>query len=314
MNITRMPPPKVIKNYHFQDIFVVICHICCSFSYDITCNFKNGASDGPFGNYFCEVASDPKITSKDIVISNIHGGHQGTQKHADVIGFKVEGKTFNYFPTGIKKNLPNIEVFYVENSKLMEIQQKELKPFTKLTKLFLGENLIKELEKDLFKYNSKIEKIRLHNNRIQVVHPKVFSGLTLLSFVSLYDNKCISRIATDLTQVQKLSNELRTVCSKPEFVNDERNEKLSDEMKMLKNTIEEMSQNVSWTIQNANKIQVQINRIKDNYQSYFEFDDNDSDIQNALVNLTGLSGKSNFNFIVEKARTDTFFAISKKLF
>jgi Leucine-rich repeat (LRR) protein len=75
--------------------------------------------------------------------------------------------------------------FGIENSGMKELRQEHLRPFTKLRILDLNNNEIKTLEKDLFMFNTELQQITLHDNKITEVHLTAFDNLKKLKELNM---------------------------------------------------------------------------------------------------------------------------------
>lgn len=107
------------------------------------------------------------------------------------MAIRIYNRNVYYFSSGYDKYFTNIEVIQVYGSKLKVITQKDLKPFTKLKHIDLCKNDLEELEKDLFKFNSLLEVIKISDNKLKFIDVTAFEGLFQLHTLELNGNHCI---------------------------------------------------------------------------------------------------------------------------
>lgn len=109
----------------------------------------------------------------------------------DVKGFNAVDKVVNYFLKGIEKILENIMMFRIKSCRLLEIHQSDLKPFTKLVFINLGNNEIKILEKGLFDFNLDLQVVGFESNKIVHIDSNIFDNLLNLDHFWFEENPCI---------------------------------------------------------------------------------------------------------------------------
>ena len=117
------------------------------------------------------MANDPKIFQENTKIDKVN-------KVEPVVGFSITYKTCHYFPQNIDKFFNNLTILEIHSSDLQEVRQHDLKPFTKLKGLFLSNNSIHILEKNIFKYNEDLQVVWLNMNPLKYMDPNIFDHLT----------------------------------------------------------------------------------------------------------------------------------------
>ncbi|KAG5667703.1 hypothetical protein PVAND_015674 [Polypedilum vanderplanki] len=160
----------------------------------------------------CAIIDDLKVTSRNYEFHSIVGNKDDSPKKENFTGIHIKNKVLNYFPSNLGELMPNLIGFSVESSKLMEITQNDLKAFTKMQHLWIGVNLIKVIEKDLFKYNPDLIYINFRDNLIKKVDPKVFDNLYDLKHLIIVRNECIDGQANSYGQVKELSELVAEKC------------------------------------------------------------------------------------------------------
>nr|AXL14330.1 mega-thrombospondin [Nematostella vectensis] len=99
----------------------------------------------------------------------------------------------------------NLVVLDLQFNQIPTINVGELNVFTGLRDLFLQNNNITELGKDLFKYNTVLGTLNIDNNAIQVVHEGAFNDARDLDFVYLRNNQIVFwPTLPSLPQLQRL--------------------------------------------------------------------------------------------------------------
>lgn len=91
--------------------------------------------------------------------------------------FYAVSRTIHYIPRGLKDIFPNIWGLRFDNTQLKHVTQKDFKQFPDLKMFISYLNQIEYLEKDLFKYNEKLEMVNFRSNRIRYIDPKIFDRL-----------------------------------------------------------------------------------------------------------------------------------------
>lgn len=142
--------------------------------------------------YACEVSGSFAITRRNDQVYSIVGDHMIGKSNDDVVAFKADAARFEYFPRGIERFLKNLKSIVINFSRLKEIRQVDLKPFTKLRHIDLFDNKIEVIEADLFKFNPELEEIWLSSNNIKIVDVTAFDGLTKLKALYMSANLCVS--------------------------------------------------------------------------------------------------------------------------
>ncbi|KAG5667328.1 hypothetical protein PVAND_015312 [Polypedilum vanderplanki] len=160
----------------------------------------------------CAITDDLKITSRNYEFHSLVGNKNDSPKTADFTGIHIKNKVLNYFPSNLGDLMPNLIGLSVESSKLMEITQNDLKPFSKMQHLWIVANLIKFVEKELLKFNPDLIYINLRDNLIKKVDPKVFDNLYDLKHLIFQRNECIDGQANSYDQVKEFSELVAEKC------------------------------------------------------------------------------------------------------
>ncbi|XP_070507520.1 phospholipase A2 inhibitor beta-like [Chironomus tepperi] len=100
---------------------------------------------------------------------------------------------------------------------LKELNQENLKPFSKLTILTLDKNEIQILEEGVFDYNLELVIIDLDSNKLVHIDISVFDNLAKLTFLGLNLNICINSFGNSTSTVDDVINKAEYQCIAPEF-------------------------------------------------------------------------------------------------
>ncbi|KAG5670182.1 hypothetical protein PVAND_000462 [Polypedilum vanderplanki] len=170
------------------------------------CQFSN--------NYYCKVTSGTIISKSETTVTLITGTYPSGTTSNSITVFDGRGFIFRYFPRGLTRFFPNIDVIFFEGG-LREIHKEDLQQFgSKLKRVYMSYNNIEILEKNLFVYNPNIEYIYLDDNNIKYVDPDVFNVLTKLTNLGFLYNNCYSgKVEYNRNGVLSFIDEIKENCS-----------------------------------------------------------------------------------------------------
>ncbi|KAL7011224.1 hypothetical protein ACKWTF_014169 [Chironomus riparius] len=131
------------------------------------------------------------------------------QKSLEFNCFVATNKKLFYLPKNIGKTLNIIEI---KNSNLKEISSEVLQNYKDLKYLDLSGNKIEILEGNLFQFNTKLEDINLRNNKIFAGALTTFDNMINLKFLNLGGNACISLVADDKKELERVKSSFRESC------------------------------------------------------------------------------------------------------
>jgi hypothetical protein len=128
-----------------------------------------------------------------IVVRQPHLITRLTNDEVKAIQFDNKAATeVSFFPSGLKKTFANLEWILFEKMHLKEIHQCDLKPFgDRLRILSLAFNDLQVIEKDLLKFNTKMEEIYFYVNKIVHIDANVLDHLqNSLQRLFFHANSC----------------------------------------------------------------------------------------------------------------------------
>lgn len=184
------------------------------FSTHLECTYKNEYFVGIGNLYYCEFARDLNIISKDSAyITSSSGVHWDGKEKDDVQGVDGKDKNIKYFPKGLHMIFQNLKAIDIENGRIKELHQSDLRPFGTLEYLDLGGNDIEVLENGVFNYNPLLKVISLSRNRLYQIDSNVFEGLYNLDYLVLEGNTCINENAKfDFVGVRNIIHNINALC------------------------------------------------------------------------------------------------------
>lgn len=152
------------------------------------------------------------------------GTHLENNSNNDVGSFYSNEKTVKYFPQELEKFFKNLRRIFVEKCQMKEIKQADLKPFSELKELFLGNNDIEVLEVGLFDFNPKLKLISFWHSKIFHINQNVFNNLKSLTHLWLIGNKCINGWAYNRSSdMQAFISNVKDKCYNLDFVKVKKN-------------------------------------------------------------------------------------------
>lgn len=182
------------KKISFLETFIHFLEILnFSSSVIIKCTFKDDGNWSIIKDiYYCKVEENLNIdVPEKVLIDSVTGDDLKNKSLLEVEGIDMNDLNIRFFPFGMDKFLNNLKVIDINNGRLKEIRQFDLKPFRKLEVIDLQDNDIHVLEEGVFEYNQNLKMIWLLNNKIMHIDYGVFDGLDELSYLSLESNLCI---------------------------------------------------------------------------------------------------------------------------
>ncbi|XP_070507834.1 uncharacterized protein MAL8P1.12-like [Chironomus tepperi] len=181
-------------------------------SANIECDFRNDNFDVITNQYTCDVQNNLMINSKNVEIQTVGGSHKFGKTSHDVSGLSINDKKILFMPVNLGQRFKNLFAIKVNQGRLKEISQNDLKSFEKLKYLNLDANDIESLDDDLFEFNLKLEIIWFEGNRIKNVGMSVFDNLIYLNDIDLNGNVCISKRMSNTRGMDDFLREVKKNC------------------------------------------------------------------------------------------------------
>ncbi|CAG9811003.1 unnamed protein product [Chironomus riparius] len=185
----------------------------CSFQKDFT-TFHHDFQYVEF--YECFLKTPFYITTRNSTVDIVYGrltSHASEKSNNDVTELFINRKTLHFMPTNFGEIFKNLKYLAVWNSQLEEINQPDLKQFPNLVYLCLRFNNFEYLDADLFKFNPKLEFVRLFGNKIKEIHTTAFEGLTSLKTLNLERNICVDKMFVNSEdEVKEFVENLPNLC------------------------------------------------------------------------------------------------------
>lgn len=147
---------------------------------------------------------------------NGHSGNYYQQFNVRTLWIESTQKSaLDFWPKGIEKVFPELEVIAIINSNLSSIIQSDLKDFSKLKEIYLSKNLIDSVDSNLFEFNPELRIIDFNDNKLKFVGQDILKPLKKLEKVSFRRNVCFSRGSETLAELKELKAEMNLKCSSP---------------------------------------------------------------------------------------------------
>lgn len=115
----------------------------------------------------------------------------------------------NFIPTGITNYFKNLTILVVAHSGLKSVTKGDLKPFKYLRGLYLDNNQLEFLEKNLFMFNPRLQAINFSNNKLKHISHDILDSLTHLSKADFLKNRSLDMEADGLEQIESLKIALK---------------------------------------------------------------------------------------------------------
>lgn len=203
----------MIRLLIFTYLFSIILNTPGEAAITFQCTFANGGFRpiSPDGVYYCSALS-LKTTSHSEVLTGSSGDHLGNYDNNDVRALNIVGQICNFLPLNINATFSNLEAIQVHNSGLQQITKNDLSGFPKLRGLWLSENSLTVLEKDLFIYNTNLVFVHVDDNKIMHIDADLLSSMPKIIDFYLAFNYCINVNAETPQQLMQLPKTFKNDC------------------------------------------------------------------------------------------------------
>jgi len=188
---------------------------------NLECTYKHYSFIGLGKSYYCEVSTNINIISPETAfISSSSGSHLHWKNNDDVIAIIANDKNIKHFPKGLELIFKNLKAIDMEEGRIKELFQSDLKPLKNLVYLDLGKNDIEVLEDGIFDHNPHLTTISFYGNKIYHIGMNVFDNLGSLNYLVLELNRCIDMNAMfNVSGVKNIIQITKTRCQHSEFAN-----------------------------------------------------------------------------------------------
>lgn len=190
-------------------LLLLAVHFELSWSLALNCTYGT-QTFAPIGSmYTCE-AGVLNDEGDDDTVTWIYGTHLAGKTHSDVHGFVIQSEGLKFIPKNVESFFPNIRALDVYDNLITSISNFQLRPFAHLVHFAAIDNEITSLDSDLFAGLPFLSYVSFSNNSIRHVgHDFLMPSLGKIYFDS---NDCISYIAENATQIDKLRFDLLLKC------------------------------------------------------------------------------------------------------
>lgn len=169
-------------------------------------------------------------------------------KTDEVKGFHIYNSSLCfYIPSGIHEYFANIEVLTVNYCGLRVVTSEDFRPLNRLRGVYLQNNELTTLDRDLFVHNPLIEEINLSENKLKNIDNGIWTPLKNLRKVEILRNLCIDEAAIKSTEVEILIRNVIEKCP-PKIVThlpEIDGSQNSDKMKLMEQKIQNLEAKMS---------------------------------------------------------------------
>lgn len=149
------------------------------------------------------------------VVTELYGVHAFEKENKDVKFVQISNQHLLQMPSELEGFFPNIEGFFVNFCNLTSINSNDLKPYKKLKYLSLRNNLLTNLDGNLFQYSPKLQFISFGYNQIRKIGDELLDKLNQVKIASFIKNSCIDKISiNDSTSLEQIKEEFKSKCLK----------------------------------------------------------------------------------------------------
>jgi hypothetical protein len=146
------------------------------------------------------------------VVRDITVPSNQTCNKTSIIDIKFSGSSFYYIPALLFTTFPNLQYLALSKSKLQEIRPNTFQNAKKLTKLWLLNNGIRNLNASSFVGATALQEIFIIQNNV-TINSNAFKGLPALNYVNLYYASMLMIDQTLFADSPKLKNLQLQDCS-----------------------------------------------------------------------------------------------------
>jgi Leucine-rich repeat (LRR) protein len=180
--------------YSFKVFLFIVLSTASARAETLKCHFRTSSLNAfttPL--YTCSVQNNKLFRHSRASIDAIDGQHAVNMTNDDVQGLSILSiYNMKFLPTNIERFFAQLILLHIWNTDYEEIHQRDIKGFSKLKYLFVGNNQLRTIEGDLFSFNGDLEFVWMNFNKIARIDPLAFSHLTKLRNLKLFGNECVN--------------------------------------------------------------------------------------------------------------------------
>lgn len=177
-------------------LLCIAAFVASSYGYSIDCSsFYQQDWGTPVGDVLGGYCQINYADSDEVNLVAINGDLAG-KTLADVQFLYVSGygsmsEGTDRLPSNLGTLVPNLVFLSWNGARLKHISASDLAAWPNLIQLSLSNNMIRQLDGDLLSNNPLLHTIDFTMNSISQVGPGFFDGLTALTQINFYSNKCV---------------------------------------------------------------------------------------------------------------------------
>lgn len=168
-----------------------------------------------FFRYSCQI--DRLFLQKSNARVKTIGSHENGKSNSDVEQVWIYESEMPILPNGFGTLYPNLDLFFVGQSKLKTVKKQNFEHMNKVTNLFLGYNELVIFQEDAFWNLINLEHFFIDNNKVRALHKNLFINMPNLKQVHAFKNRIehldakIFRSNPKLERVNLNDNRLSTI-------------------------------------------------------------------------------------------------------
>lgn len=149
-------------------------------------------------------------------IDKLDGLIKFEQHDDDVITLAISKLDLPQIPLEIGRIFPKLQALYIYEGSVITLTSNELQLMPNLRVFSIQNNTKLHLnDSNAFQHNGNLEVIRLMDNNLDIIDPKIFDNLEKLHRVRLDGNRCINQNFTTNLEIKDLRSELLKKCHGP---------------------------------------------------------------------------------------------------
>jgi hypothetical protein len=175
------------------------------------CTFIISGSSYLDSRYTCVVQS--VIYEDNENLTGVTGIHLQNKNNSDVAFLDVRDKTIvTFIPKDMENFFPNISAMRFSRCNISRVNADDLNAFDQLEWIAIESNPIERIPRDFFAKNPKIRVVYFYALKIKHVGTGLLDSLQDLFFANFGANTCISKTASNASEISALIEELLIKC------------------------------------------------------------------------------------------------------
>ena len=159
--------------------------------FDLQCGFGNIIWKYMTG-LGCSASNVNIVSRNQSIVTSVNGQNLNSFSGSNYLMIAIYSPTAHFVPQNLGNFFPAITGLAILNSKLKDVQKKDISQLPKLKQLYLYGNDLQSLPADLFEANLDLEIISFERNKLLHVGQGILTPLKKLQWASFNPNPCIN--------------------------------------------------------------------------------------------------------------------------